>query len=649
MAGLDVSIHFPALTSDPFPDAVVHRVVFDDALGEPFSLVLTLTSTDPLVDAYEVGGRDVTVRLPHEPHLTEVVGIVRAMRQLSHTPDAGGASGSLYEVTVCPPAWLLTRRSDARVFHDVSALDVAVEVIAAFGGRVAPPSVALRGQLPKHEYRVQYHEADWAFLRRLLVEDGLVPFFDLLHGGSFTVTDDTSTLAPSLPEPVPFASPSTLAAERPHLWSLVPSHAIETSCVSHRDYDFRNPALSRSIPSGLEGVAKATGPLFEREVDLERYSYEPGRFRDPRAAFEAASRVLAGLRGAARARSLRSTFALPAGARFSVENHPRAEENQELLVTRARTLLDDGTGLGGHAALDERSVGPRRPSPGPATASHELECVGAREPFHLDPSPKPCIAGAQSALVVGALGEGEVDVDAHGRVAIALPWDRRANPPTRRVRVSQAWAGQGHGLVTLPRIGDEVLVAYLDGDPDEPIVVGRVHNALQVSPLALPSPDKTVAVWRTRSFGGSDGFHEIRLDDAAGRERFEVRAERYYKRDVEGSADLLVSGDVHERVGGSHESAVAGQVALSSSSALVRTGGIDVMGANLTLTIEGSAGCSADRFVIGGDTEVMLTCGGSSITLTPGGITISSAAVTIQGTWISLETGGPSARESGGA
>lgn len=655
MAGLDVSLDFPSLSSDPFPGAVVHRVTFRDVLGEPFTLVLTLSSTEPMVDPYEVGGREVHVRLPSEPYLREVVGLVRALRQLTHTPDGGAGSASLYELTVCPPAWLLTRRVDARIFQDKSALDVLRDVVAAFGGRIVAPSSSTMSPPPKHEYRVQYHESDWDFVLRLLVEDGLVPFFDLLHGGRLTVVDDTSKFAPALAEPVPFSPPSGLTQSRPHVWSVVPSHAIETSVVSHRDYDFLNPALSLARPSGLEGSAKTRDRLLSSEADLERYTHEPGRFRDPRAASEAAERVLAGLRRAARARTVRTTFALPAGVSFTIEGHPRRDENQTLLVLDASTLLDDGTGLGG-ALVDEdyaRADAPfGRVGLGSPTARHRYECVAARERFHLAPVPKPCIAGAQCATVVGALAQGEIDVDPQGRVLLELPWDRRdarAGACTRRVRVSQAWAGQGHGLVTLPRIGDEVLVAYMDGDPDEPIVVGRVHNALQVSPLTLPNPDKTVSVWRSRSLAGGDAFHEIKLDDAAGQERFEVHAERYYKREVDGSADLLVAGDVHERVGGSREAAVSGQVSLSSSSSLVRTGGIDVMGTKLVLALEGEAGCTASTFVIGGEDEVMLTCGGSSISLTPSGITISAPSVKIDAAAISLVTGGGGAWESGGA
>ena len=181
-----------------------------------------------------------------------------------------------------------------------------------------------------------------------------------------------------------------------------------------------------------------------------------------------------------------------------------------------------------------------------------LTCIPASRRFVPARLPKPKIGGLHTARVIG---DGEIDVDAFGQVLCEFNWENR--PSTRRVRVSQAWAGPGYGFVTLPRVGDEVLISYMDGDPDEPMVVGRVHNGKNLSPLTLPAQN-TVSTWRSKSSPGGEGYNEILMDDAAGAERLDIHAQRDFNQKVERDVDAQIGRNVTVNIDGDKKITVKG-------------------------------------------------------------------------------------------
>jgi type VI secretion system secreted protein VgrG len=320
--------------------------------------------------------------------------------------------------------------------------------------------------------------------------------------------------------------------------------------------------------------------------------------------------------------------------------------NGQLLVVRSRTAA--------------RELG----------STHTMECTDAARPYRPARRPKPRIAGTQVAFVVGA-GKEEIDVDALGRVEVELRWDRRSlgSRTSRRVRVSQGWAGPGYGFVCLPRVGDEVLIEYLDGDPDQPLVVGRVHNAVSVSPLSLPE-EKTVSVWQTRSSPGGDGYNQIRMDDAAGAELMSLRAQRDFRQEVLRNADVRVGvgqttsvgGSAAASVGGDQSLKVGGTYAVSAGTAITFT--TDAFSASAASSIHlttpgerldesGNHIAKANAIYLqAGEVcqvtgpafhvfcdHIVLQAGGSRIVLTPGGITIESAGVVdVKGSLIKLNS-----------
>jgi type VI secretion system secreted protein VgrG len=237
----------------------------------------------------------------------------------------------------------------------------------------------------------------------------------------------------------------------------------------------------------------------------------------------------------------------------------------------------------------------------------------------------------QSAIVVGAAGQ-EIDVDKHGRVQVEFHWDRRALHvgTTRRVRDSQGWAGASFGFVTLPRVGDEVIVAYLDGDPDEPVIVGRVHNAASISPLQLPA-EKTQSIWKSRSTPGGAGFNAILMDDAAGAELLALKAQRDFRTDVGRSALTQITEDQTIEVGGQQTTVLKrSQVLTVIENQTTRVGQKHEIEAGTVYT-------SATEAVLTTAPSIALYNLDSSVNIIPGNVTISAPRIMLTAGSSSIE------------
>jgi type VI secretion system secreted protein VgrG len=423
-----------------------------------------------------------------------------------------------------------------------------------------------------------------------------------------------------------FRPPTGLVPTSPHVLSLCSADALDVSEASLRDYNFEHPQLVRATPAGLDGQAQATSPQPNERGQLQLFQI--GRFDSDQDGAEIATRELQAERSQAHLLTCTTNFALPCGSRFLLLDHPRTDLGTDFVVIASTITLDDGSSaLGGEGAAGRRYVS---------------TCIPAAQPHFASPLPLPKVPGSESAFVVGDGPEGTVEVDAYGRVKIEFPWDRRdlrRGNPTRWVRVSQAWAGANLGIVTLPRIGDEVLVSYLGGDPDQPIVTGRAHNAMTRTPLQLPDPDRTLSIWRSRTIGG-DGYNEIFMDDAPGAERLWLRAERHHKLHVKGSSDVLVDGDSNVTVGGDCTVKVAKALDVTSASFTQETGPHETRSTSTKHTARDELVLESDSILIEGTSQVRIVCGGSEITLTPGGVSIKGGSITIEGDEVKIAATG---------
>lgn len=626
-----VSLAFPA--DDPGFRVVEARGSF--AMSETYELELLVHQRGEPLAPRPLLGRACVVSLFEAGAMVPIPCVVKRVRQVAFRPDGV----SEYILVLVPPLWLLSRRRNHKIWRDLRVDGLTAEMLSRHPG-LPPVAAELVEDRPARPYRVQYGDTDLGFLLRTLAEEGIASYFDFGAAGALTLTDDTVRHRPHQTRALPFAAPSELAQETPIVYDVAGDgvRAFQSSRV--RDYWFEQPLFDPvATAAALPSPAAAT--------DLEDYEYLPGA-----GSTEGELRLRA--RDLYEADSIEestivvrtNSFVWP-GQRLTVEGAPGAEPVRELLVLRTSSVLTTQAGAPG------RPEGRR--------IEHRLLCVPASVPFKPERLPKPRVGGVQVAHVVG---EGEIDVDEHGRVLLRFPWDSAA--VSIRVRVSQGWAGPGLGLVTIPRVGDEVLVAYLDGDAAQPMVVGRVHNGLNRAPLDLPK-EKTVSVWRSRSSPGGEGYNEIRMDDLAGAERLDIHAQRDMSTRVERHADVSIGQDAKLEVGGNQKTWVAGSGNVGfkkdvdiTAERVTITGRteLELNGAHMVLSagrredmVEGdfyvaagseqhSAGSlfkvKAPKVLVQAADQIELVCGGSKIVLTPGKITIEGAVVDVKGHPIKL-------------
>ncbi|APR82612.1 Hypothetical protein A7982_07961 [Minicystis rosea] len=506
----------------------IRRYELREEMSALFELTVEVLATDPSIVDRSIVGQAVVVELSTEPILKQVRGIVWQMKQATAVIDGS----SLYILTVVPPLRLTTQRQDCRIFQDKTIPNVVDEVVTGYAGRIEVPVKHGTDEAGGWEYCVQYRETAWQFLRRLLAAEGIATCFDHANESRWLLVNDTTDLLSTSTTAILFQDQTHLKAtdaQTPYILTMSSQRTIRTSRVTERDYNYENPAAKAQGTYAL-----VSDDIVENEPELERYLFEIDYFNDEPAGNEHAHMRLQSFRTGKRLVFCTTNFTMSPGSRFTVEGHPNLDG--EYLVIRAHAVVE---------ADGERK--------------HEFVLMPAAQAFVPALEEEPRIHGIQTAVVVGAEGT-EIDVDQLGRVVLAFRWDRRdpkSGAPTRRVRVSQGWSGTDRGFVTLPRIGDEVLVAYPDGDPCNPIVVGRVHNGASTSPLNLPT-DAAVSVWRSKSTPGGDGFNEIRMDDKAGAERLSMHAQRDFKQVVERDAETVIGRNETRTVKGNRTMRVVG-------------------------------------------------------------------------------------------
>jgi type VI secretion system secreted protein VgrG len=573
---------FPPSGTLNFNKAVT-RFELREAMSELFELTVELLLPEPALDMKSVVGQLVRVALTDEPFQREIEGIVRRARQLSSEPTGT----SRYEIIVVPPLWLTTRRKDHRIFQDLSVIDIVGKVLEGYDGRI-DVAKNLCGDHPPREYTVQYGETDHDFLFRILAEEGITSFFDhdqqltsqpaqsQSPGSRWTLLDDTTAMSLELDGAIPFVPATGQNFTRPHVLALVMTSDIETSTVALRDYDWEKPSFV------LKSEIETTDPLFAREGKLEAYGYEVGLFATDGTGTQRTTEILQSERALRRTFACETSFALAPGTRMGISGHPSDEVNGDALVIRSRVSAHVEPGGG-------------------ARMSHVLECIPASTFYRPRRRPKARIYGTQTAFVVGKqLSKDEIDVDKFGRVKVHFTWDRRdtsfEGKPTRFIRVSHGWAGQGYGFVMLPRVGDEVIIAYLEGDPDEPIIVGRVHNTVYTTPLNLAdASEHTVSMWKSKSSpadpgSSEDRFNLVRMQDKSGAEMLELRAQRDFKHETLHDSNAKVGNNQSVSVTGS-QSTSAGSISMSSGSTVSISASTSISEtAGSTMTLHAASG-----------------------------------------------------------
>ncbi|HKC51388.1 MAG TPA: type VI secretion system tip protein TssI/VgrG [Myxococcota bacterium] len=490
-----------SMTSPLGDDALlVERMRAREAVSSLFAFELDLLAETDDIGFDQIVGKSVTVSVELQNRKQ------RHFNGIVSRFSAGASQGrfSAYRAEVVPALWLLTRRVGCRIFQHLSVPDIAKKLFGELG--VSDVKLELQKSYPAREYCVQYRESDFNFVSRLFEDVGISYYFAHDTKSHTLVLFDTPGGNPPCPgqETAIYASASGEGvAGDVSEWAI--ERELRPGKFSHTDYNFEQPSLSlhTTTPTSLAIAGNERFEIYEHSGDFMEPSHGESRVKVRMEAEESAS---------LEARGVSRCAAFTPGYRFDLRGHHRKDSNDAYVITQ---LL--------HTVVD--SIGPGAQG---ASYDNAFVCRPHKVPIRpLRSTPKPLVYGVQTATVVGAAGK-EIDVDPHARVVVQFHWDRegkRDENSSCRVRVAQNSAGKGWGLIAHPRIGQEVVVEFIDGDPDRPIVVGMVYNGEQTPPYGLPG-NSTQTGLKSRSSPGGGGFNEIRLEDKAGSEHMYVQAQK---------------------------------------------------------------------------------------------------------------------------
>lgn len=615
----------------------VRRFEVTERLSAPFEARVTAVSPHEDLDLATFVGQAAALTITggagRAPATRTLRGVVCAMELVR----SEGAGLSTYEITLAHETWLLKHRRDHRVFQRMSIPEIVGKVLAEWGVEASFHVDAV--EHPTLEYRVQYGESDLAFVHRLLEEAGIayVAFEEERRRG-LAFFDAIEAREPRALGPIAHADEPSRAALGEYVTGLRILHEVRPTKLALRDIDVHGKpeaplTASVTAAAGSNGASASGegGSGTAAGSRLEQYVFSPGSFLSlggkggAPVPFGAAARArvdVGALRanralGAARSGARRVAFTTNAidlcpGTVFSITGHAHGDlgPGKKLLVTEMTT---SGTHDG------EWQI----------AATGVLADVRYRPP---QSTPKPVVHGVQSAVVVGPPGE-EIHVDEMGRVKVQFAWDREGRLDEHSsswLRVSQGWAGAGLGLVALPRVGQEVLVGFFEGDPDQPIVVGRVFNGASPLPHRLPE-NRTRSTWKSSSVPGGDGSNELTFEDAKGRELVYLQAERNLEEMVRVDQSLTVGQNRIKQVGVDETEVIGATQTISVGlGRSANIGGSDstVVGLRHAVSVaqaEG-AGSRPPTATEMSDRRITLTTGEATITLEGPNITLSAAA-----------------------
>ncbi len=581
-----------------------------EAISSPFAFHLDLRSTDPAVDGASLLRTAVSVVIDTDPaHPPRCIsGLISRFVQLGRRDDL-----TAYYAEMVPWIWMLSLVRDCRIFQDLSVLEIVQQIFQERGYQPTQHfRVATTKAYAKREYCVQYRETDLDFVSRLLEEEGIFYYFehtDTKHVLTLADANNTAPVSPSTPK----ARMRSADSQQDVISALRSEYAVHPGKVTIRDYDFLQPSLS------LEGSISGTGPE-------EVYDY-PGGFTTMDAGDRLARLQLEADEALEQLiRCTSSCRGVQAGTRFDLEEHYRSELNQNYLILETSLSASaenfrgwDGTGF---------------------DYQNEFVAIPSKTPFHPQRrTPRPVMPASQTAVVVGKPGE-EVWVDKYARVKIQFHWDRRGKKDDTSscwVRVLTPWGGKGYGGVSIPRIGNEVIVSFIEGDPDRPIITGSVYNADQMPPYTLPGAGIQMGM-KSRSSPGGGGTNEITMTDTKGKELINIHAQYDMTTTVEHDRTTSVKNNDTQSVtvdrtidvGGKQTEHVAKDVAESYDGAqatkVAKDITIDSTGGAITIVSDSA------KITVKAATQIQLEVGASSISMDAGGaISIKGVDIAIKG------------------
>ena len=606
-----------------------------EEISRLFNFQLEMISTDFNISFADIVGKNVTFGLPGDPQ-----GTMRYFNGfVTRFAQAPGFAGyARYQAEVSPFLWFLTRVADCRIFQNKKVPDI-IKLIFADNG-LHDFQDETQGSYREWEYCVQYRESAFNFVTRLMEQEGIFFYFKHENGKHTLIMADHSSSNKSCPIKSEFRYEENTGAgvnkdeDMISTWRL--DHIIRPGKYSINDFNFKTPTLDLT--------ANANGQVSEGgNTSFEVFDY-PGEY-DTKAEGTTYVGVRMDEEEAPHAVATGSSNARPfcAGFKFKLLEHLRRDQNGSYVLTSVHhSGYEGGTYPGLNGGEEE------------ALYSNTFTCIPIAAPFRPQRlTPRPQMQGTQTAFVVGPKGE-EIYVDKYGRVKVQFHWDRRGKYDEMSscwIRVSHVWAGQGWGAIYTPRIGQEVIVDFLEGDPDRPIITGRVYNADSMPPYKLPD-EMTKSTIKSYSTKGGAGFNEFRFEDKKGKEQIFLHAEKDQHDRIKNDRLTAIGNDTHMIVWRDQLEKVKRDKHLQvTGDQNEKVGG----------TVSLSAGCDQEvkvgkNYALDAAMEIHLKTGmnmvleaGVGLTLKVGGnfINISPAGVTIKGTMVLINSGGAAGSGAG--
>lgn len=527
-----------------------------------------------------------------------------------------------YHLIISPPLWRSGLRRNFRIFQQQDIKTISSTLLSENG--ITEWTPVFYSEHPTREFCVQYGESDLAFLTRLWSEEGIF-FFDW-HAPSgeeqkLVLCDDVAGV--SSMGAILF-NPNVAAGESAECIYQFRYHAqIRPSSVETQDYTFKTP--------GWPGYYNHAGEHLNGQLTQYEFFDYPGRFKDEQHGQDFARYQIEGWRhDAEMAIGYSNSPKLWPGKRFSLTEHPSDLLNREWQVMGSVLTGDQPQALHGSQGAG-------------TTLSNRFEVIPADRTWRAIPQMKPSVDGPQSAIVTGPAGE-EIFCDEHGRVRVRFHWDRYCpgnEDSSCWVRVSQAWAGTGFGNIAIPRVGQEVIVDFLNGDPDQPIIMGRTYHQDNRSPGNLPGT-KTQMTIRSKTYKGS-GFNELRFDDATNQEEVYLHAQKNMQVVVLNSKDERVNYDRTVSIGHDENLVVANDRKVTVDgkqdhkttkdhvSLVEGNHGLEVKG-DLARKVAGALGISVQGdIVLQSDSKISLRVGSSFVVIHSGGVDIKGQKINLNG------------------
>lgn len=570
---------------DPGFELLFDGMIAEEELGRPFKLVVDLSSGKRILNVNSLIGSSCTVWLYQrdDPEQKD-----RYFNGIVSSLNSGGLVGGSYryKVEVRPWVYMLKNHVDCRIFNNMSAFQIVTKVFRD-GGFSDFTDKRQAGCGDKVlEYTVQYNESSLAFVTRLMETYGFYYYFTYTkENHTLVIVDDPNSHELLKPE-IPLHFDRTeyrIVTDQVWQWSV--DHGLNSGKYSSQDYNFETPAADLA--------SKNVNQQASRYGSFDHYEY-PGIYQtspNGNSHTDVRMQELISRREVFNGQS--NSRKLHAGWRFTLKDEKAMPVNKDFLVIHTVTTV---AGTEGNPNPEAENVDSYRV---------DMKCIPAETPFRMQrTTPRPMIRGTQTARVVGRPGE-DVDPDHHGRIKVKFHWDRSNTPDHERtcwIRTSQPWAGGNYGAMFIPRVGQEVLVTFLEGNPDRPVIGGTVYNGNNNAHHG-PVVHKTRTVIRSASSsgGGSGGDgalgNELHFEDSGGSENLYMRAQKDFTVDVKHNQVVTIDND--------------------------RT--VTIVAGNDTVKV--SAGQSSTTAAI----SITLTVMGSSIVVSAGSVSITAPAITLNG------------------